>query len=60
MFTYNDDDIIITDIYEIMTYADSKKYQALVYRMATEKEAEQYRKKCEHLKKYFEQKQHEK
>ena len=56
MFTYNDDDIIITDINEIMTYADSKKYHAFVYRIATKEEAEQYRKECESLKKYFEQK----
>ena len=56
---YKDDDVIITDINEIMTFADSKKYCAPVYRIATKKEAEEYRKECEYWRKQSEQEQHE-
>lgn len=48
---YKDDDIIITDINEIMTFADSKKYYASVYRIATKTEAELYEKECEYWRK---------
>lgn len=55
----NNDDIIITDINEIMTYAESKKYSEPVFRIATKKEAADYRKECESLRKQQEEQQHE-
>lgn len=57
MTQYNDDDIIITDINEIMTYTESKKYCAPVYRIATNKEADEYRKENEYWRKQTEQEQ---
>ena len=59
MTTYNDDDVIITDINEIMTYAESKKFNAPVYRIATKNEADSYRKESEYWAKQSEQEQHE-
>lgn len=59
MINYNDDDIVITDINETMTYSQSKKFNAPVYRMATKKEADEYKKECEYWTKQSEQEQHE-
>jgi len=59
MIHYNDEDIIITDINKIMSYAESVKYCALVYRVATKKESDEYRTEMEYWGKQEEQQQHE-
>jgi len=48
---YDDDDVVITDINEIMTYAESVKYCIPVYRCATKKETDEYRKECAYWRK---------
>ena len=57
MKEYKDDDVIITDINECMTYAESRKYHAPVYRIATKEEAEDYWKEVEYWRKQTEQDQ---
>ena len=59
MNDYNNDDIVITDINETMTYAEAKKFNAPVYRIATKKESEEYRKEVEYWRKQSDQEQHE-
>jgi len=55
---YNDEDIIMTNIDEIMTFSESKKYCASVQRIATEEEAIEYQKEEDYWRKQSEDENH--
>lgn len=56
---YKDDDVVITDENECMTYAQSKQFHCIVFRIATKKEALEYNKECEYWRKQGDEEEHE-
>lgn len=56
---YQNEDVILTEFGEIMTYKEARKYHTLVERKATRNEVNEYKKECEYWRKQGEQEQHE-
>lgn len=58
IFMYQNDDVILTEFGEIMTYQDAQETNTLVERLATNKESIEYMKECEYWRKQEQEQQH--